>query len=73
MHEDGIVRAFHRPTEAFAREWTRTSAQQVWGRQPDYTRGTMASRSFVLRFGGANGPGAPAPSILGPLGVPRLP
>jgi 3',5'-cyclic-AMP phosphodiesterase len=73
VHEDGIVRTFHRPTEAFAREWTRTSAHQVWGRQPDYTRGTLASRSFVLHFGGGDGKGGPAPSILGPLGLPRLP
>lgn len=56
VHEDGIVRTFHRPVERFAREWTRTSAQQVWGRQPDYTRGTLSSRAFVLRFGELAGP-----------------
>lgn len=71
VHEDGIVRTVHRPTEPFCREWTRTSAGQVWGRQPEYTRGTLASRSFVLRFDGSGGDGAPTPSITGPLGVPQ--
>jgi 3',5'-cyclic AMP phosphodiesterase CpdA len=70
VHEDGIVRTFHRPVTDFTREWTRTSAGQVWGRQPDYTRGTVASRSFVLRFdGGGGGPGGPAPSLIGPFGA----
>lgn len=68
VHEDGIVRTFHRPVTDFTREWTRTSAGQVWGRQPDYTRGTQASRSFVLRFEGG-GQGGPAPSLLGPFGL----
>jgi hypothetical protein len=68
VHEDGIVRTFHRPVTDFTREWTRTSAGQVWGRQPDYTRGTQASRSFVLRFEGG-GPGGPAPSLFGPFGL----
>jgi 3',5'-cyclic-AMP phosphodiesterase len=71
VHEDGIVRTFHRPATSFTRAWTRTSAGQVWGRQPDYTRGTLASRSFVLRFEGG-GESAPAPSIIGPLGLPPL-
>jgi 3',5'-cyclic-AMP phosphodiesterase len=70
VHEDGIVRTFHRPVTDFTREWTRTSAGQVWGRQPDYTRGTQASRSFVLRFEGGGGEGGPAPSLIGPLGLP---
>jgi Icc protein len=71
VHEDGIVRTFHRPVSDFTRRWTRTSAQQVWGHQPDYTRGTQASRSFVLRFGEvAEGESGPAPSIIGPLGLP---
>jgi Icc protein len=66
VREDGIVRSFHRPVSAFAREWVRTSAGQIWGMQPDYTRGTLRSRSFVLRFAGG-GAAAPAPSIFGPL------
>lgn len=68
VHEDGIVRTFHRPVTDFTREWTRTSAGQIWGRQPDYTRGTQASRSFVLRFEGG-GAGGPAPSLFGPFGL----
>ena len=68
VHEDGIVRTFHRPVTDFTREWTRTSAGQVWGRQPDYTRGTQASRSFVLRFDGDSA-GGPAPSLFGPFGL----
>jgi hypothetical protein len=70
VHEDGIVRTFHRPTTDYAREWTHTSAGQVFGRQPEYTRGTLASRSFVLRFDHKRGPGAPVPSVIGPLGFP---
>jgi hypothetical protein len=72
VHEDGIVRSFHRPVDPFVREWTQTSAGQVFGRQPDYTRGPLASRSFVLRFGELldRGEGAAAPSLIGPLGVP---
>jgi hypothetical protein len=67
IHEDGIVRTFHRPVSRFAREWVKTSANQVFGLQPSYTRGTLASRSFVLRFDGRGGPGGPSPSIIGPL------
>ena len=67
VHEDGIARSFHRPISAFTREWVRTSAGQIWGLQPQYTRGTLRSRSFVLRFDGRRGDGAPLPSIYGPL------
>jgi Icc protein len=70
VHEDGIVRTFHRPVDPFTRDWTRTSAGQIWGMQPDYTRGTLASRSFVLRFDGRRGDASPAPSLFGPLGLP---
>jgi hypothetical protein len=66
VYEDGIERTFHRPISDFAREWTRTSAQQVYGFQPDYTRGTLRSRSFALRFDGSGGNGEPGPSIFGP-------
>ena len=72
VHEDGIVRTFHRPVTDFTRTWTRTSAGQVWGRQADYTRGTQASRSFVLRFEGGGGSAGPAPSLFGPLGLPPI-
>lgn len=66
LHTDGLVRTFHRPTDAFCREWVRTSAGQVWGRQPEYTRGTLESRAFTL-----TARHRPAPSALGPYGIPE--
>lgn len=68
VHEDGLVREFHRMTDRFCREWVRTTAGQIWGRHAMYTRGTLASRSFVRRYD-AMLPN-PGPSILGPLGLP---
>jgi Icc protein len=65
VHEDGLVREFHRMTDRFAREWVRTTAGQIWGRHAQYTRGTLASRSFVHRFD-AVAPDVP-PSVLGPV------
>lgn len=47
--------------------WVKQSAEQIYGLQPQYTRGTLRSRSFVLRFDGSGGPGAPESSIVGPL------
>lgn len=67
VYEDGIVRTFHRPISPFSRIWVKQSAEQIYGLQPAYTRGTLRSRSFVLRFDGGNGPGAPTPSLIGPL------
>ena len=67
VHEDGIVRTFHRPITSFARRWVQTSAQQVHGLQPLYTRGTLRSRAFVLRFDGAEGAASPESSLIGPL------
>ena len=37
-----------------------------------YTRGSLPSRSFALRFDGSGGSGAPAPSIYGPVACPRV-
>jgi predicted phosphodiesterase len=65
VHEDGVVRTFHRMTDPFARDWVRTTAGQVWGRHADYTRGTLASRAFVHRVGAAVPD--PPPSVFGPL------
>jgi len=73
VYEDAIVRTFERPIDPFVRDWVRTSARQIYGRQPAYTRGPLATRSFALRTDGRRGAGAPAPTVLGPLGVPRLP
>ncbi len=66
VYEDGIVRTFHRPISDFSREWVKTSAGQIYGLQPDYTRGTLRSRSFVMRFDGSDTGASPAPSIFGP-------
>ena len=67
VHEDGLVREFHRMTDAFCREWVRTTAGQIWGRHAQYTRGTLASRAFVHRYD-AVVPDVP-PSVLGPVGL----
>lgn len=58
VHEDGIMRTFHRPDNAWTRHWTATSARQVWGLQPSITRGDLHSRAFVLSYRSAIGPGA---------------
>ncbi len=52
VHEDGIVRTFHRPVTAWTRTWTATSARQVWGLHPSITRGTIETRAFVHRYHG---------------------
>jgi 3',5'-cyclic-AMP phosphodiesterase len=65
IHEDGLMRTFHRMTAPFCREWVRTSAQQIWGRQASYTRGTLASRAFVHRYDALLP--EPLPSVYGPL------
>ncbi|WP_205699385.1 metallophosphoesterase [Conexibacter sp. SYSU D00693] len=67
VHEDGIVRTVHRAVTPFTRAWVQTSAQQVFGRQPEYTRGTLASRAFTLRTDRLSLGGSPRPSLLGPL------
>ena len=65
VHEDGIVRTFHRMTDPFARDWIRTTAGQIWGRHAEYTRGTLASRAFVQRD---DRPDRPVrPSVFGPF------
>ena len=70
IHEDGLVREFHRMTDRFCREWVRTTAGQIWGRHAQYTRGTLASRSFVHQYDAVL-PDVPA-SVLGPVGTPQL-
>ena len=70
VHEDGLVREFHRPAERFCREWVRTTAGQIWGRHAQYTRGTLASRSFVHRYDAVLPD--PGPSVLGPVGLPGI-
>jgi hypothetical protein len=68
IHEGGTMRTFHRMTDPFCRDWVRTSAQQVFGRQPAYTRGTLASRAIVHRVD-CPVPD-PGPSVIGPIGLP---
>jgi predicted phosphodiesterase len=65
VHEDGVVRTFHRMSDLFARDWVRTTAGQIWGRHADYTRGTLVSRAFVHRDDRPLRP--PRPSVFGPL------
>lgn len=67
VYEGGIMRTFHRMGSKFARHWVRQSAQQIYGLQPIYTRGTLTSRAFVSRF--ACPDGGPGPSLIGPLGL----
>jgi predicted phosphohydrolase len=50
VYEGGIMRTFHRPTNAWAREWTAASAGQIWGLQPTTTRGALDTRAFVLHY-----------------------
>ena len=67
IHEDAIVRTFHRMTADFCREWIQTSAGQIYGLQPQYTRGSLASRAFVHHFDAALP--EPLPSIYGPINL----
>jgi Icc protein len=53
VHEDGIMRTFHRPVNAWTREWTKVSATQVYGMHPSVTRGALGSRAFVTSYAGA--------------------
>lgn len=69
FYEDGFTREFHRPDEPFVREWVHTSARQVYGRQPEYTRGPRSSRGFTHLYGRRGF--QPAPSL--PLNGPDLP
>lgn len=69
FHEDGFTREFHRMDEPFVRDWVHTSARQVYGRQPEYTRGPLSSRGFTHLYG-RRGP-QPAPSL--PMNGPDLP
>ncbi|WP_320669824.1 metallophosphoesterase family protein [Patulibacter defluvii] len=57
VHEDGIMRTFHRPDNAWSRHWTATSARQVWGLHPSITRGDLHSRAFVIGYASRIGPG----------------
>ncbi|MEA2497104.1 MAG: 3,5-cyclic-AMP phosphodiesterase [Thermoleophilaceae bacterium] len=69
VYEDAIVRTFHRMTDDFCRQWVQTSAGQIYGMQPQYTRGSLASRAFVHHFD-ATLP-EPLPSIYGPINLPQ--
>jgi predicted phosphodiesterase len=61
VHEDGIMRTFHRPVNAWTREWTTVSATQVYGLHPNITRGPLSSRAFVTSYRGTP-PQTAAPS-----------
>ncbi|MCK9249406.1 MAG: metallophosphoesterase family protein [Solirubrobacteraceae bacterium] len=59
VHEDGIMRTFHRPVNDWTRMWTATTARETWGLQPTALRGDLTSRAFVLRYDSRFGPGDP--------------
>ena len=71
VHEDALVRTFHRMTAPFCRDWVRTTANQIYGRHAQYTRGSLASRAFVHRYDSALPD--PLPSGWGPFNAPSLP
>jgi predicted phosphodiesterase len=50
VHEHGIMRTFHRPVNDWTRLWTKVSAGQVFGNHAGLTRGSLASRAFVLGY-----------------------
>ena len=50
VHEGGIMRTFHRPVDDWTRLWTRVSAGQIFGNHAALTRGSLASRAFVLGY-----------------------
>jgi len=68
FHRDGVVRTFHRMDEPFCREWVTTSARQVFGRQPEYTRGPLSARAFVRPYDPRLA--QPEPSLPTPVDVP---
>jgi 3',5'-cyclic-AMP phosphodiesterase len=66
VHEDGIVRTFHRPTRRSPARGCARPRGRSGAARPRNTRGTLESRGFVQRFGRLPLPG-PRPSLLGPL------
>jgi 3',5'-cyclic AMP phosphodiesterase CpdA len=69
FYEGGVLRTFHRVSEPWCRTWVATTATQVYGRHPDYTRGPLSSRAFAHVYG-ASGL-HPPPSLA--VGAPDLP
>jgi 3',5'-cyclic-AMP phosphodiesterase len=67
IRERGITRTFHRMTDAFCREWNRTSSQQYHGLHPMYTLGPLSARAFVVTSDGRR---RPPPTVNGPYDVP---
>ncbi len=69
FYEGGVLRTFHRVSEPWCREWIATTATQLFGRHPDYTRGPLSSRAFARRYDDSGF--SPPPSTL--PGLPDLP
>lgn len=72
FYEGGVLRTFHRVSEPWCRTWIATTATQVYGRHPDYTRGPLSSRAFATSYAdpaknppGSTAPGAPDPPFVG--------
>lgn len=69
FYEGGMLRTFHRVSEPWCRDWIVTTAHQLYGRHPEYTRGPLSSRAFTHRYDGRGL--VPPPSTL--PGAPDLP
>lgn len=67
FHEGGVLRTFHRVSEPWHRQWIATTATQVYGRHPDYTRGPLSSRAFATDYAtGAVPPASTVPGVPDP-------
>ncbi|WP_354700679.1 3',5'-cyclic adenosine monophosphate phosphodiesterase CpdA [Paraconexibacter sp. AEG42_29] len=69
FYEGGVLRTFHRVAEPWCRDWIATTATQLFGRHPDYTRGPLSARAFTHRY---DGKGFQPPASTVP-GAPDLP
>jgi 3',5'-cyclic AMP phosphodiesterase CpdA len=69
FYEGGVLRTFHRVAEPWCRSWIATTATQLYGLHPAYTRGPLSARAFTHAYDGVGF--HPPPSTL--PGAPDLP